>query len=112
MSLDIRFSVENPIICPHCGKVVDSKSIDFCLSGGQIWHDFLRKIGGDLPYETDDIEVGRFGEDYILTKNEVYYLLTFLSSREAPCDDEVKRLAMLTVANAHKGYALVVNADW
>ena len=112
MGLDINFSVKMPNICPHCGEVCSYKTLEVEASGGRVWHDFLTKIGGDLPYESETDGEERYGEDYTLTEKELDLLLDFLERNEVYCGDCIEKIAVLVKARANKGYILVVTADW
>lgn len=96
MSLDITFTSQRDIVCPRCGEVVATKTVDEVSTGGRSWYDFLESIGYYVP------ESEWYAQDMVLAKEQA--MAAYFQG-----GPKVKNL----IANALLcGDHVVVNADW
>ena len=97
------------LICPKCGEVVDTISMDEIDSGGRIWYPFLEEIGYYVPYDKRAEENDWYGKDMKLTKQQTDKLYKFVKKNRPLYSDEIMEL--VTSAQL-EGQDVIINADW
>lgn len=110
MSLDIRFTSYEGVICPHCGEVVGRKEIDCVDSGGRGWYPILKKLGYYVPYEQRTEENDWYGKDMTLTVEQVGKVRQFVRDNSGLYNS--REILVLTDAALLDDNKVVVNADW
>lgn len=104
MGLDVNFITKQDVICPHCGKVVDTKIICIEDSNGRGWYPLLERIG----YYTSDNRW--YGKDMVLTEDQKRLVYDFVRNHL-----DLHRAHSILGAIAQtvvEKSVLVVNADW
>ncbi len=110
MELNIRFKTQSPIICPHCGEIVDYKTIEEVNSGGRVWYDFLEDIGYYVPDEKQSNETpGKYGEDMALSTDQIKTLRKFLKTHNIYEHRDIDCMALKALVDEQ---SMIVNADW
>lgn len=108
MGLDVSVIRRKDLICPKCGEVVDTISMEEVDSGGRIWYPFLEEIGYYIPYDKRTEENDWYGKDMKLTKQQTDKLYKFVKKNRPFCSDEIMEL--VTSARL-EGQDVVINAD-
>lgn len=110
MGLDIHFKAQSPIVCPHCGEIVDYKTTEEVNSGGRVWYNFLENIG---YYVSDEEEMNgkfsKYGEDMVLSINQIKILRKFLKVQDIYEKRDIDCMALKALKG---GQSIIVNADW
>ena len=110
MSLDIRFTTRENIVCPKSGEIVAYNVVDCAVSGGRGWYPILEEIGYYVPAERRIEENDWYGKDMVLsaeTSNKVYAYIKTTS------DLYNGSVILNLIARAMKdGNNVVVSADW
>ena len=110
MGLDIRFKMQKPIVCPHCGEIVDYQTVDEVNSDGRIWYEFLEDIGYYVPNEKQTDETpGKYSEDMVLSIDQIKTLRNFLKTHDIYECKYVDCMALKALVDEQN---MVVNADW
>lgn len=63
MGLDVSIIRRKDLVCPKCGEVVSTISMDDVDSGGRVWYPFLESIGYYVPYDQWTEENDWYGKD-------------------------------------------------
>ena len=109
MGLSVYVTRAKDLICPKCGEVVGTISVDDVDSGGRVWYPFLEEIGYYVPYDKRTEENDWYGKDMRLTKQQTDKLYKFVKKNRPLYFDEIMSL----VASAQlEGQDVVINADW
>lgn len=110
MSLDIRFTSYEDVICPHCGEVVCRKEKDHVSSSGRGWYPILQELGYYVPYDQRTEENDWYGKNMVLTKEqgETVYRFVRDNSYLYNCS-EVQGMIAAALLDSNE---IVVNADW
>lgn len=109
MGLDVSIIRRKDLICPKCGEVVDTISVEEVDSGGRIWYPFLEEIGYYVPYDKRAEENDWYGKDMRLTNQQVDKLYKFVKKNEPLYFDEI--MGLVAVARL-EGQDVIINADW
>lgn len=109
MSLDITFKEVMPVICPHCGEVVTTRTVDEEESSGRGWYEFLESIGYYTPPDKPQPEHDWYGKDMTLTGEQTDAAYQFARTHPLYNGDEV---AILIAEARMAGHDVAVNADW
>lgn len=109
MGLDVSVIRKKDLVCPKCGEVVDTISMEEIDSGGRIWYPFLEEIGYYIPYDKRVEENDWYGKDMKLTKQQADKLYEFVK-KDNPfrCDEIMELIALARM----EGQDVVINADW
>lgn len=111
MSLDIRFTAYEGVICPHCGGVIGRKEINCVSSGGRGWYPILEELGYYVPYEQRTEENDWYGKDMVLTAEQTDKVRRFVMDN--PDLYYYGRDVQLFIDSALcNHYTIVVNANW
>ena len=109
MGLSVYVIRVKDLICPKCGEVVDTISMEEVDSGGRIWYPFLEEVRYYVPYDKRTEENDWYGKDMKLTKQQADKLYKFVKKNRPLYSDEIMEL----VASAQlEGQDVVINADW
>ena len=109
MGLDITIKEMKEFRCPDCGRLVTIQEIDNVSSGGRVWYDFLKSVGYYVPHGEPIEGKDWYGEDMVLTEEQVKQLTQFISRYRPSVYHDIEDL----VANALTyGNKVVINADW
>ena len=109
MGLDISVIRRKDLVCPKCGEVVSTISMDDVDSGGRVWYPFLESIGYYVPYDKRTEENDWYGKDMILNDEQTDYLYHFAKEHDLYGSDSVLQL----IATArYEGDEIVINANW
>lgn len=109
MGLDVSVICRKDLICPKCGEVVDTVSMEEVDSGGRVWYPFLEEVGYYVPYDKRTEENDWYGKDMKLTKQQDDKLYKFVKKNKPLYFDEIMGL----VASAQlEGQDVIINADW
>ena len=109
MSLDITIKERKEFRCPDCGRLVATQDIDAECSGGRVWYSFLEPIGYYVPDEKRTKENDWYGEDMVLTEEQVKQLADFVSDY---CPYNWGTIVNLVARSLMPGNKVVINADW
>lgn len=110
MGLDIRFKTQSPIICPHCGEIVDYETLDKVTSSGRVWYDFLEDINYYVPDEKQTSETsGKYSEDMVLSIDQINTLREFLKTHNIYEHRDIDCMALKALVDKQ---SMIVNADW
>lgn len=110
MGLDIRFKTQSPIICQHCGKIVDYETLDKVNSSGRVWYDFLEDINYYVPNEKQTSETpGKYSEDMMLSIDQINTLREFLKTHDIYEHRDIDCMALKALVGKQ---SMIVNADW
>ena len=110
MSLDITVKVQQPIICSHCGEIVDYKTIEEIDSGGRVWYDYLESIGYYVPYEKwKNGEKDKYGENMILSETQIELMKKYIQNHNIYYGNAIFNAVSEAQIN---GDSVVINADW
>ena len=109
MSLDITIKERKEFRCPDCGKMVTTQDIGAECSGGRVWYDFLESVGYYVPYEKRTEENDWYGEDMVLTEEQVKQLADFVSVYQPY---NARKVECLVARALMRGNKVVINADW
>ena len=110
MSLDIRFTAQEGVVCPKCGEVVAARNIMCEESGGRGWYDILEKIGYYVPYDQRTEENDWYGKDMTLTEEQADMVYMYVVRHKDLYN--VNGVLGLIASALHDGNSVVVNADW
>jgi len=110
VSLDIKFTSYNGVVCPHCGEIIGGQKVDSVDSGGRGWYPILEAIGYYVPYEQRTEENDWYGKDMVLTDEQVEKVYQFVRENQ----DLYKSLCVehILAAAIFENNNIVVNADW
>lgn len=112
MSLDITVKVQRPIICPHCGDIVDYETIKETNSGGSVWYNYLESVGYYVPFEKKLNGAGvedKYGEDMILSEAQIELMKKYIQGHDIYYGNTIFN----TISEAQiDGDDVVINADW
>ena len=111
MGLDITIKIERPVFCPHCGEVVDWKTVKDVDSCGQAWFNYLESIGYYVSPETMK-KTGakdKYGQDVVLRNDQIKQMEKFLKDNDVYYGYTI--YAAIRVAQID-GHSVVINADW
>ena len=109
MGLDVSVIRRKDLICPKCGEVVDTVSMEEVDSGGRVWYPFLEEVGYYVSYDKRTEENDWYGKDMKLTKQQADKLYKFVKKNRPLYSDEIMEL----VASAQlEGQDVIINADW
>lgn len=109
MSLDITFKEVTPVICPHCGEIVTTRTVAEAESSGRGWYDFLTSIGYYTPSDKPQPEHDWYGEDMTLTGEQASDAYRYAKTHSLYNSNDVATL----ISEARMvGHSVVVNADW
>ena len=106
MSLDITIKERKEFRCPDCGRLVTTLDIDAECSSGRVWYDFLESVG---YYVEGDNPTDWYGEDMVLTEEQVKQLADFVSDNQPYNARDVECLVAMALLHGNK---VVINADW
>lgn len=110
MSLDIRFTTQEGVICPKCGEVIAAKEIDCVDSGGHGWYPILEEIGYYVPYDQRTEKNDWYGKDMVMTAEQTDKVYEFIKTTSGLYDDSA--ILGLIARAMRDGNSVVVNADW
>lgn len=111
MSLDIRFTAYEGVICPHCGENIGRKEINCVSSGGCKWYPILEELGYYVPYEQRTEENDWYGKDMVLTVEQTDKVRRFVMDN-LDLYYYYGRDVQLFDSALYNHYTIVVNADW
>lgn len=109
MGLDITFKEVVPVICPHCGEIVTTHTVDEVESSGRGWYNFLESIGYYTPPDGSQPKLDWYGKDMTLTDEQVSAAYQYAKTHPLYNKDNV---ALLIAEARMDGHDVVVNADW
>lgn len=110
MSLDIKFTSYEDVVCPHCEEVIGTKEVNCVGSCGRGWYPILEELGYYVPYEQRTDENDWYGKDMVLTAEQADKVFWFLhKNTDLYNGDDV---SFLIASAAYKQNKIVVNADW
>ena len=109
MGLDIRFTMREKTICPHCGEVIGHKELNTFDSCGRAWYPILKKIGYYVPYEQRTEENDWYGKDMVLSNEQANDVYQWLKKHDVYDGDHIK---VLISSALYEGADIVINADW
>ena len=109
MGLDVSIVRRKDLICPKCGEVVSTISMDDVDSGGRVWYPFLESIGYYVPYDQRTEENDWYGKDMKLTEQQNDKLYEFVKKNNPISADEI--IALIALARM-EGQDVIINADW
>ena len=109
MGLDVSVIRRKDLVCPKCGEVVSTISVDDVDSGGRVWYPFLEAIGYYVPYDQRTEENDWYGKDMKLTEEQTSKLYEFAKKNDPLCSDEI--MALIALARM-EGQDVIINADW
>lgn len=111
MGLDIRFTVQECVVCPKCGEVIAAKEVGCADSSGRNWYPILEKLGYYVPYDQRTEENDWYGKDMVLTEEQTDEVYKFIKRYSADLygGAEIKGLIASALCD---GNSVVVNADW
>lgn len=110
MSLDIRFSKETVVCCPHCGKPVLNKRERELSSGGRGWYPLLESIGYYVPFEERTEGNDWYAKDMTLTNSQMKEVCEFLRKHTELYD--AREIHDMIASAILTDDEIVVNADW
>lgn len=110
MSLDIRFTAYEGVICPHCGEIIGRKEIDCVDSGGRGWYPILEELDYYVPYEQRTEENDWYGKDMVLTAERANKVHRFVM--DSPDLYYGRDIQLLIDSALRNHYTIVVNANW
>lgn len=111
MSLDIRFTAYEDVICPHCGENIGRKEINCVSSGGCKWYPILEELGYYVPYEQRTEENDWYGKDMVLTVEQTDKVRRFVMDNLG-LYYYGRDVQLLIDSALYNHYTIVVNADW
>ena len=109
MGLDVSVIRGKNLVCPKCGEVVSTISVDDVDSGGRVWYPFLEAIGYYVPYDKRTEENDWYGKDMKLTETQVNDLYNFVKKNDLLGSNEIMGLIALA---RFEGQDVIINADW
>lgn len=109
MGLDITIKEMKEFRCPDCGRLVTTQEIDNVSSGGRVWYDFLKSVGYYVPYEEPIEGKDWYGEDMVLTEEQVKQLADFAYINQTYNGMDIEFLVTRALMSGNK---VVINADW
>ena len=109
MGLDVSVIRRKDLVCPKCGEVVSTISMDDVGSGGRVWYPFLESIGYYVPYDKRTKENDWYGKDMKLTEQQTDKLYEFVKKNDPLCAGEI--MALIALARM-EGQDVIINADW
>lgn len=112
MSLDIRFTAYEGVICPHCGENISRKEINCVSSGGCKWYPILEELGYYVPYEQRKEENDWYGKDMVLTVEQTDKVRRFVMGNLDLYYYYGRDVQLLIDSALYNHYTIVVNADW
>ena len=110
MSLDIRFTERENVLCPHCGEIVTTRDVQIVGSGGREWYDILEELGYYVPYDQRTEENDWYGKDMVLTTEQAERLYWYVMEHRDICGS-YDITGLIARARFNKN-AIVINADW
>ena len=109
MGLDVSIIRRKDLVCPKCGEVVSTISMDDVGSGGRVWYPFLESIGYYVPYDKRTKENDWYGKDMKLTEEQASELYEFVKKNNPIYANEI--MALIALARMEK-QDVIINADW
>ena len=109
MGLDVSVIRRKDLVCPKCGEVVSTISMDDVDSGGRVWYPFLESIGYYVPYDKRTEENDWYGKDMKLTDKQVNDLYNFVKKNDLLGSNEI--MGLIALARMEK-QDVIINADW
>lgn len=109
MGLDVSVIRRKNLVCPKCGEVVGTSSMDDVDSGGRVWYPFLEAIGYYVSYDQRTEENDWYGKDMKLTEEQTSKLYEFAKKNDPICADEI--MALIALARMER-QDVIINADW
>lgn len=110
MSLDIRFTERENVICTHCGEVVTTRDVQSVESGGREWYDILEELGYCVPYDQRTEENDWYGKDMALTTEQAEKVYWHVMNHGNVYNGyDVTGLIARSALNKN---VVVINADW
>ena len=109
MGLDVSVIRGKDLVCPKCGEVISTISVDDVDSGGRVWYPFLEAIGYYVPYGQRTEENDWYGKDMKLTDKQVNDLYNFVKKNDLLGSSEIMSLIALA---RFEGQDVIINADW
>ena len=109
MGLDVSVIRRKDLVCPKCGEVVSTISMDDVDSGGRVWYPFLEAIGYYVPYDKRTEENDWYGKDMKLTDKQVNDLYEFVKKSDLYKSGEI--MALIALARMER-QDVIINADW
>ena len=109
MGLDVSVIRRKDLVCPKCGEVVGTSSMDDVDSGGRVWYPFLEAIGYYVPYDQRTEENDWYGKDMKLTDKQVNDLYNFVKKNDLLGSNEI--MGLIALAQMEK-QDVIINADW
>ena len=110
MSLGITVKVQQPVICPCCGKITGYKTIEEIDSGGGEWYDYLESVSYYVPYEKwKNGEKDKYGEDMILSETQIELMKKYIQNHNIYYGNAIFN----AISEAQiDGDAVIINANW
>ena len=109
MGLDVSVIRGKDLVCPKCGEVISTISVDGVDSGGRVWYPFLEAIGYYVPYNERTEENDWYGKDMKLTDKQVNDLYEFVKKSDLYNSGEI--MALIALARMER-QDVIINADW
>lgn len=109
MGLNVSVIRRKDLVCPKCGEVVSTVSVDDVDSSGRLWYPFLESIGYYVPYDKRTEENDWYGKNMKLTETQVNGLYKFVKEHDLHGSDEI--IALIVLAR-FEGQDVIINADW
>lgn len=109
MGLDVRIIQRRNVFCPECGAVVCHNDVNCIDSGGRAWYEPLEAVGYYVPYEQRTEENDWYGQDMILSNNNMKLIRDFVLNYDVYNRREIAGLIASAMVD---GDQVVINADW
>ena len=109
MGLDITIREQQEFHCPNCGRLATTQDIDAECSSGRVWYDFLESVGYYVEGDNLTEENDWYGEDMVLTEEQVKQLADFVSDNLPYHWVAINNLIASAMLHGNK---VVINADW
>ena len=109
MGFDVSVIRGKDLVCPKCGEVIITISVDDVDSGGRVWYPFLEAIGYYVPYNERTEENDWCGKDMKLTDKQVNDLYDFAKKSDLYNSGEI--MTLIALARMEK-QDVIINADW
>ena len=110
MGLDIQFTTQKKVLCPHCGEIVKTEDGYSVESSGRAWRSILEELGYYVPYEKRTEENDWYGRDMKLTGEQLEKVYQFIRSN--PELYQSQQVLGLIAAAKCDGDTVILNADW
>lgn len=111
MGLDITIKSTSPVLCPHCGEVVQHGVVAEEDSSGRVWYDLLEEFGYYVPYDQRTEENDWYAKDMTLTEDQTKQLYRFVKARPTIYNGAAI-CALIAESGFLDGGQVAINAGW